>query len=68
MLITNGICTIDEVVIADPTRVDLFLQFCTTQRFATCDAIQIKERSYHNQHPTDKFLLLTIEVFECLHK
>jgi hypothetical protein len=67
-LITNEICTIDEVVIADSTRLDLFPWFCTIQRFATCNAIQIKERSYHDQHPIDKFLILMIEVFECLHK
>jgi hypothetical protein len=24
--------------------------------------------SYYNQHPTDQFLPLTIEVFNCLHK
>jgi hypothetical protein len=39
-----------------------------TQRFVTFDAIQAKEKSYHDQHPTDQFLILAIEVFGCLHK
>ncbi len=29
---------------------------------------QTKEKSYHDQHPIDQMLLLTIEVLECLHK
>ncbi len=32
------------------------------------DVAQAKERSYHNQHPTDQFLSLAIKVFGCLHK
>jgi hypothetical protein len=30
--------------------------------------VQAKEKNYRNRHPTDQFLLLTIEVFGCLHK
>jgi hypothetical protein len=29
---------------------------------------QAKKRSYHNQHPTNQFPSLTIDVFGCLHK
>jgi hypothetical protein len=32
------------------------------------DVVQDKERSYGNQHPTNQFLYLTIEIFGCLHK
>jgi hypothetical protein len=32
------------------------------------DAIQARERSYHNQHPIDQFFPLAIEVFGCFHK
>jgi len=38
------------------------------QKFVTFDAIQAKEKSYHDQHPNDQFFLLAIKVFECLHK
>jgi hypothetical protein len=38
------------------------------QKFVTFDAIQAKEKSYHDEHPNDQFFLLTIKVFECLHK
>jgi hypothetical protein len=26
------------------------------------------KKNYHNQHPTDQFFLLAIEVFGCVHK
>jgi hypothetical protein len=48
--------------------VDLFLQSCTTQGFATFDAIQAKEKNYRDWHPTNQFLPLAIEIFSCLHK
>jgi len=64
----NGIRTLANVVITDPTHADLLSQFCPIQGFATFNATQAKERSHHNQHPTNQFLFLTIEVFECLHK
>jgi hypothetical protein len=43
MLIKDGICTLINVVIVDPTQVDLLPQSCTTQRFATSDATQAKK-------------------------
>ncbi len=36
--------------------------------FFAFDAIQVKERSYRNRHPTNQFLPLACEVFGCLHK
>jgi hypothetical protein len=30
--------------------------------------VQAKEKNYFDQHPTDQFFPLTIEVFEYLHK
>jgi len=68
VLTKNRICTLANVVIIDPTHADLFSQFYPIQRFATFDATQAKEMSHHNQRPTNQFLLLAIEVFECLHK
>ncbi len=68
VLTKDGICTLIDIVIANPTRTNLFPWSCATQRFVAFDATQAKEKSYHNQHPTDQFLPLSIEVFECLHK
>jgi hypothetical protein len=68
VLAKNGICTLIDVVIIDPMQTDLFPWFYATQRFATFDAIQAKERSYHDRHSTDQFLLLAIEIFGCLYK
>ncbi len=64
----NGIHTVVDVVIANPTQVNLFFQSCTIQRFVAFNATQAKERGYHNWHPTNPFLPLAIEVFGCLHK
>jgi len=44
----NNICTLADVVIIDPMRMDLFPRSCATQRFVTFDTTQAKERSYHN--------------------
>ncbi len=49
-------------------QANLFLRSCAIQRFVTSDATQAKEKNYHNQHPTDQFFPLTIEVFGSLPK
>jgi hypothetical protein len=41
---------------------------CASQGFVPSNATQAKEKSYHNRHPTNQFLPLTIEAFGCLHK
>jgi hypothetical protein len=46
----------------------LLPQSYITQGFANFNAIQAKEMNYCNQHPTNQFLPLVIEVFGCLHK
>jgi hypothetical protein len=60
--------TLSDVVIVNSTQVDLLPQSCTTQRFVTSNATQVKERSYRNQHPINQFLPLAIKVFDYLHK
>jgi hypothetical protein len=40
VLTKNEICTLTNIVIADPTQVDLFCQFCFTQGFVACKAVQ----------------------------
>jgi hypothetical protein len=49
-------------------RADLFPRSCATQGFIIfwCDSNQ--KKSYGDQHPIDQFLLITIEVYGCLHK
>jgi len=64
----DGICTLANIVIADPMQADLLPQSYATQGFAASNVAQAKERSYCNRHPTDQFFPLAIEVFGCLHK
>jgi hypothetical protein len=68
VLTKDGICTLVNIVIANAMFVDLPRQSCTTQRFATSNAIQTKERNYRDQHPTNQFFPIAIKVFKCLHK
>jgi hypothetical protein len=68
VLIKHDIRTLTNLIIASWTQVNLFPQSCKIQRFAICDATQAKERNYCNQHPTNQFLSLAIEIFGCLHK
>jgi hypothetical protein len=48
VLTKNGIHTLVNIVIVNPTRADLLLQSCATQGFNTFDVVQTKNRSYHN--------------------
>ncbi len=41
---------------------------CTTQGFVTSNAAEAKEHNYYDQHPTNQFLPLEMEVFGCLHR
>jgi hypothetical protein len=68
VLTKDGIRTLIDIVITNPTRTNLFPWSCATQGFVTFDTAQAKKKSYHYQHPIDQFLPLSIEVFECLHK
>jgi len=68
VLTKDGICTLANIVITNPMQMDLFPWSCIIQGFATLDATQVKERSYHNRHPINQFLPLIIEIFGCLHK
>jgi len=68
VLTKNEVCILINIVIVNPTQENLFCQFCITQGFIASKAIQAKEKSYHNQHPTNHFLPLIIEVFGCLDK
>jgi hypothetical protein len=68
MLTKDGIHTLADIVIVDPTWVDLFPWSYATQGFVNFDVTQAKEMSYRNQDPTNQFLPLAIEIFGCLHK
>jgi len=48
MFTKDGICTLADILIADPTQIDLFPCSCLTQRFVAFDATQTKERNYRN--------------------
>jgi len=64
----DGIHTLTNIVIINPTHVNLFSQSFTTQGFTTSNATQVREKSFHDQHTTNQFLPLTIEILGCLHK
>jgi hypothetical protein len=63
VLTKEGIHTLIDVVIVDPTQTNLFSLSYTTQRVVACDATQAKERNYRNQHRIDQFFFLIIEIF-----
>jgi hypothetical protein len=68
MFTKDDICTLVNVVIVNPMQVNLLPQSCATQGLVAFDVVQSKEKSHHDQHPTNQFFPLTIEVFGCLHK
>ncbi len=55
-----------DVVIVDPTQVDLVLRVAIYEGIAM--TIMAKDRIYYNQHRHDMFSPLVVEVFGCLHQ
>jgi hypothetical protein len=68
VLTKNDIHTLVDVVIANPTPLDLLPRSCATQGFDVFDVVQAKKQNYCDRHPADQFLPLAVEVFGCLHK
>ncbi len=68
VLTKDGIRTLVDIVISNPTQANLFPRSCAIQWFVAFNATQTKERSYCNQHSTNRFLPSTNGVFGCLHK
>jgi hypothetical protein len=66
--IKNDIHTLVNVVIADPTWMDLLLWSCATQEFITFDVVEAKERSYYDWCLINEFLSLSMKIFGYLHK
>ncbi len=64
----DKIHTLVDVVIVDLMCAYLLPRFYTIQRFTTSNVAQAKKKNYHNQHPTNQFFRLAIEIFGCLHK
>jgi len=48
VLTKNDICTLIDVVIVDPTQVDLLFQSCIIQRFVASTKAQAKKRNNRN--------------------
>jgi hypothetical protein len=46
VLTKDDICTLVNIIIANPTQMDLLSQSCTTQGFAAYNAFQTKGRNY----------------------
>jgi len=68
MLSIDGICTLADVVIVNPTRVDLVFQTASFHGMVTKMVTQAKEGFYHNYHPINMFFPLAIEIFGCIHQ
>jgi hypothetical protein len=51
MFTKDGIHTLVDVIIIDPTRMNLFPSSCEAQRFVAFDASQAKEKSYMTNTP-----------------
>jgi hypothetical protein len=67
MLLVDGVHTLVDVIIIDPTRVDLVSWATISCEVATTVAVQVKVDFYCDRFPTDMFSPLTVEVFGCLH-
>jgi hypothetical protein len=67
VFIADGIHTLVDIVIIDPTHAHLVSQVTSSQGMVVTIAAQAKLVSYYNRHPKDDFIPLTIKIFGCLH-
>jgi hypothetical protein len=51
MFSKDGIQTLVAIIIINPTRTNILPRSCETQRFATSDVAQAKERNYMTNTP-----------------
>jgi hypothetical protein len=56
VLTKDDIRSLVNIVIVNPTRVNLLPRSCAIQGFDAFDVVQAKERTYRNQHPIDQFI------------
>jgi hypothetical protein len=63
-----GIHTLVDFVIVDLTQANLFPNLVQLKDLLSSMLFKLKKKSYHNEHPTNQFLLLIINVFGCLNK
>jgi hypothetical protein len=68
VLIADGIHTLADIVIVDPTHADLVSQATFSQGMVVTIVAQANIMSYCNRHPKDDFIPLTIKIFGCLHQ
>jgi len=67
VLLVDGVHTLVNIVIADPTQVDLVSRIVFSCGVVAIAEVQAKEGFYRYQFLLDMFLLLDVEVFGCLH-
>jgi hypothetical protein len=68
VLLVDGIRTLADIIIANPTQADLVSWSAFSHGVVMSLVVQMKERLYCDCYPEDVFLTLAIEVFGCLHQ
>ncbi len=68
MLSINSVRTLAEVVIIDPTRVDLVSWVTLYHAVMTTIVAEAKDGIYLDCFPTDMSFPLVVEVIGCLHQ
>jgi hypothetical protein len=56
-----------NVIIVDPTRIDLVQHALMRTTHAVAIVVQNKARSYTKQTPRNNFIPLAIKTYDCLH-
>jgi hypothetical protein len=67
VLLINGVHTLVDVVIVDPTQVDLISWATISCGVATLVVTQANDGFYWDRFSTDIFFPLVVKVFRCLH-
>jgi hypothetical protein len=68
VLLMDGICTLVNVIIVDPTRINFVSWVDISHGVLATIAAQMKEGIYCNCYPANMFFPLAIEVFGCFHQ
>jgi general stress protein CsbA len=67
VLTADGTCTLVDIIIINVIHVDLVSRITFSKGMAARITTQAKTMSYRNQYHENDFILLTIEIFGCLH-
>ncbi len=68
MLFIDRVHILIDVIIVDPTWIDLVPRTTISEGVVGTIVTQTEDKLYHDRHPKDMFLPFVVEIFDYLHQ